>query len=117
MDNLWIELVRQVPAASAVIGTVFLFLRHLERLEDKRDANAKEAARERREHEVTINTMWANSIKSVVDQNDRTATMIVEKLVAIDKAADERYERLRKTDDLIKAIESQKNEMKKGSHP
>lgn len=111
MDTWIIELVRQVPSAAAVIGTVFLFLRWMEKSEQRREENAKQRAIEDRAHQMELNALWSNTIKSALDQQDETAVkttrMIVDKLSAMDKVAEERYRKMNITQDLIDAVKAQ----------
>ena len=111
MESWVVELIRQVPSAAAVIGTVYLFLRWMEKSDERREVNAKERAMEDRAHQIQINTLWANTIKGALDQQDRTALktteMIVDKLAAIDKAAEDRYKKMNITQDLIDAVKAQ----------
>lgn len=114
MDNWIIELIRQVPSAAAVIGTVYLFLRHIEKQNDRHSSNAKDKAIEDRAHQIDINTLWARTIKETVEQTDRTATtttkMIVDKLGYMDKAAEERYDKMKITQELIDAVKDLKKQ-------
>lgn len=108
MDNWIIELIRQAPSAAAVIGTVYLFLRFIEKTTIHQAANAKERAMEDRAHQIDVNTLWANTIKGALAQNDQTAVtttrMIVDKLAYMDKAAEERYEKMNVTQELIDVV-------------
>lgn len=114
MDNWITELIRQAPSAAAVIGTVYLFLRFIEKQNDRHAANAKDKAIEDRSHTIDVNSMWANTIKSISEQHDRTAVtttqMIVDKLAYMDKAAEERYNKMNITQDLIDAVKELKTQ-------
>ena len=119
MDSWVIELIRQVPSAAAVIGTVFLFLKWMAQSEERRDANAKDRAVQDRAHQIEINTLWANTIKEAFDRQDETAVkttqMIVDKLANMDKAAEERYRKMNITQELIDAVKLQTKKQSKES--
>ena len=114
MDNWVIELIRQVPSAAAVIGTVFLFLRFIEKQNQHQADRAKEKAVEDRAHQIDINSLWANTIKEAMEQTDKTAMtttqMIVDKLGYMDKAAEERYSKMNITQELIDAVNGMRKE-------
>ena len=65
-------------------------------------------------HQIDINTLWARTIKETVEQTDRTATtttkMIVDKLGYMDKAAEERYDKMKITQELIDAVKDLKKQ-------
>jgi hypothetical protein len=117
MDNWVIELIRQVPSAAAVIGTVFLFLRHIEKENQHQADRAKEKAVEERAHQIDINSLWANTIKEAMEQTDKTAVtttqMIVDKLGDMNKDIQEKYEKMRITQDLIDAVNGLRKEKEK----
>lgn len=112
MDSWITELIRQVPSAAAVIGTVFLFLRFIEKLSERQAAQAKEKAMEDRAHQIDINTLWSNTMKSALDHQDKTAMktteIIADKLAYMDKAAEDRYEKMNITQELIDVVKSMK---------
>ena len=117
MDNWVTELIRQAPSAAAVIGTVYLFLRFIEKENQRHADRAKEKAIEDRSHQIDINNLWANTIKEALKQNDETAItttqMIVDKLAYMDKAAEARYEKMIITQELIEAVNALKTEREK----
>lgn len=121
MDAWVVELIRQVPSAAAVIGTVYLFLRWMEKSDERREINAKERAIADRAHQIEINSLWANTIKGAFDQQDKTATkttqMIVDKLAAMDKALEERYKKMNITQDLIDAVKAQAQHIARTDKP
>jgi len=104
MNELLVELARQIPSAVAVIGMAFLFLKAEKEREERRVVNAKEMEKERRDHELMINNMWATYIKTLADKQDEAYVAIAEALADHEKASSERYERMGITKDLLKAV-------------
>lgn len=108
MDNWITELIRQVPSAAAVIGTVYLFLRFIEKREERQATNARDKSIEDRAHLMDLQQLWAGTVKNIIEQQDKTAekttAMIVDQLVDID----ERYKKQNITEDLIEAIKDLK---------
>jgi hypothetical protein len=90
-DGVLLEIARQIPVAVILFGVIVMFLRHLERSEDKRLAHdkemeslriaaAKEREAERRAYDATTNNMWAVSIRGIVESQEKTAAAIAERL-------------------------------------
>jgi len=102
MDAILLELARQLPSALAIGAVVFLFLRHDEHKETRRDENAKAAAIERRSHEVAQNQVWSNFIHSIIEKQDQTYKLISESLANHEENSAERYKRIGATQDLLK---------------
>lgn len=111
-DNVLLEMAKQVPAALALILTVYLFLNHIQKNDDKRfahekeletqrAANAKMHGEEQRAHELAMNNMWANHIKTIVDQVSAGNSAIAKALEEHEKASRDRYEKMGITDDLL----------------
>jgi len=105
MNELFVELIKQVPNAVAVIVMAYLFLKAEKEREERREANAKEIEQSRREHNIFINNMWAISIKQVVESQNAASETIAQTLAEHEKASQERYERMKVTDQLIKAVQ------------
>lgn len=99
-------MVKQVPSAAAVIGMAYLFLRAEEKRELRRVEDAKEKEKERRDHELQINNMWASYIKSLIDKQDETYELIAKSLSEHEKSSQERYDRIGITKDLLVAIKA-----------
>jgi len=117
MESLLGELIKQSPIAAAFIVMVWLFLRAEEKrearrvqtdkkLEESRVVNAKALELERREHEREINNMWANFMKTLIDQQNKNFTAVVHEIHEHEDRAQKRYERLNITRDLKKAARS-----------
>lgn len=101
-----------VPAAVAVILTVWMFLRAEEKREERRETNAKDKENERRAHELRINEMWVANIKTIVAKTDNTFRMISQALQEHEEASAERYERMGVTQNLIKLAKENLEEHK-----
>jgi len=112
MSDVWIKFIEQAPWAAAIIFTVYMFLRHLKELDAARSLNAANMAKERREHELQINNMWAVNIKTLIDKHDETTTMIASALAEHEKASEERYNRMSVTKDLIAAVKAESDRTK-----
>jgi len=113
--SIFIEIGKQAPYIVALIVLVSLFLITDERreakrlqntreLEDNRVKNATELENKREAHERDINNMWAQSIKMIVDQQERAHQTMMAALKEHDKASQDRYDRLGITNDLIQAV-------------
>ncbi len=113
-EPVLIEMVKQTPFAAILFGVILVFLRHLEKKDDARMAHEKDmetmrinAAKEqealRREHDTTLNNMWAVNIKNIVEQQQKTGQLIADALAEHEKASRERYEKMGITKDLFEA--------------
>jgi hypothetical protein len=112
MSEWAIELIRQVPNAAAVILMAYLFLKAEKEREERRVSNAKEMEAERRTHELNINNMWASYIKNIIDHQDDMSSALMKSISDHETASKERYEKMRITQELIDAVNAQR-EMKK----
>jgi hypothetical protein len=110
VDNAWLEMGKQAPYVALMIVLVVVFLNYIQKGEASRVQNARDLEDKREAHERDINNMWANSIKLIVDQQEKSHQAVMEMLKQHEQASRERYERMAKTDDLIKAIQDQKTE-------
>lgn len=115
MSDVWIKLIEQAPWAAAIILTVYMFLTYLGKLEDKRMAhdaeaekqrteNAKERERERRDHEMLIANLQANSMKAMLEKMEAGMETIAKSLSEHDRRSREQYEKIGMTKDLIAAV-------------
>jgi len=102
MNEVLIEMAKQVPGALAVIGTVYLFLKAESERENRRIANAKEMEMERRAHEIEKNNMWSSFIKNLIDSQNNASAVISNALAEHEIASKERYEKMGITNDLLK---------------
>ena len=107
MDQVLLELIRQVPSAAAVIGAVYLFLKREKEAEEIRTRNAAALEDKRQAHDSQINNMWAGYIKSIIEQVQQGNKTIVDTIAAHGKESAERYEKLGITQDLIDAVKEQ----------
>jgi hypothetical protein len=103
-STIYIELIKQAPYIAALILLVGIFLWTEDRRETKRIANAKELEDRREAHDREINNMWANSIKMITEQQNRTSEALMTALKEHDRASQERYEKIGITNDLIQAV-------------
>lgn len=105
MDSALIEFGRQAPYVGLMVVLVLIFLNWIQKSEATRTENAKELDEERREFEREINAMWANAIRSMMEQQEKAQAALMSALDRHELASQQRYERMRKTDDLIQAIQ------------
>jgi hypothetical protein len=116
MDStIYIELIKQAPYIAALIVLVGIFIwdgnrREASRSQSDRDMenlrtkNATELEDRREKHEREINNMWANSIKMLIDQQDKAHQVMMSAIKEHDRASQERYDRIGITNDLIQAV-------------
>lgn len=113
-ENLFIELAKQVPNLVIFLAVVYMFQKNNEkqeqlrienarRLEDKREAHEKTIEERRQAHDREMNNMWANNVKSLIDQQNQTFKMVVDIINDHEKASQDRYERMGITKDLLDA--------------
>jgi hypothetical protein len=108
MSDLLNELARQIPNAVAVIIMAWLFLTFERQREERRIKNAEDLEKERRQHELHINNMWATYIKQLVASQNEAFESIAQTLAEHERASRERYERMGITDALIQAAKEKK---------
>ena len=113
MDETLRALAVNVPAAFAVIATVWMFLRAEEKREERREANAKAKESENKDHELLMGQMWANHISTLVAKTDEIFKLIAEALSDHEEASKERYERMNITQDLVKLARERAEKRKK----
>jgi uncharacterized membrane-anchored protein YjiN (DUF445 family) len=135
-DSVLMEVAKQVPFAVILFGVIVIFLRHLEKLDDKRIAqdtarmahekemeilrmnSAKERETERRAFDTQVNGMWANSIKEILQKQDANHQLLVDHLKEMAKAFgsmleehdrndEERYKNMGITQNLLEAAKDQ----------
>lgn len=102
MDSMWTELARNIPAAAAVIFTIYIMSHYEERREQRREQNAKDKANEDREHEIKMQEMWSASLNLMNGKTDETFKLIAEMLDNHEKASADRYQKMGITQELIK---------------
>lgn len=105
MDNALVEFGRQAPYVGLMVILVLIFLNWIQKAEEIRVQNAKQLEEERRNHEREINNMWATAIRTIMEQQEKAQSALMSALDRHEKASQERYERMRKTDDLIQAVQ------------
>jgi nicotinamide mononucleotide adenylyltransferase len=124
MDALLSALAKEIPNAVALIVVVMMFLTfmrqnedkrllHDKTLEDQRVENAKQREIERRAHEIEMNSMWANYIKSLVEQVNSGHQAIVAALKTHEQESQDRYDRIGVTNDLLRAARDQQTKRTK----
>jgi len=104
MENILTELAKQIPNAVAVIVMAYLFLHFQKQAEERRVNDAKEQSKERRQHEAQINNMWAGYIKQLTENHEETFRAIAKALADHETSSQERYDKMRITQDLIEAV-------------
>jgi hypothetical protein len=118
MDEAVLELVRNLPAAAAVMFTVYIMLYFEERREKRREENAKSKSQEDRDHEVTIAQMLHNNILTITNSHKETAQLILDRtnetfmgikddLEDHERSSKERYDRMQITQDLVRLAKEQ----------
>jgi hypothetical protein len=111
MDPLFsavIKALEQIPNALAVIVMAYLFIRAEAEREERRIENAKTHEAERRAHELQINNMWATFFKNISDDQAKANNLIIKAIQSHEEAAEERYKKMRITQDLIQAVREKK---------
>lgn len=117
-EPLWVDLAKQAPYMVLMVAIVYMFLRFIEqwetrraadakKLEEERTNNAKQLEEMRQKHDSEINAMWASAIKTLVDEQNKTAKAISEALAEHEKASRDRYERMGITKELLVAAKEQ----------
>jgi len=111
-ENVLIEVAKQVPWAVIVFAVIFVFLKymresetarlaHEKELEAQRIAAAKERATAEREHQASVNNLWAQNVKSMTEQLVQTSKQIADALSEHERASQERYNKMNITQDLL----------------
>lgn len=124
MDNLWAKLAEQAPYMVIIVLLVIVFLRYIEKIEERRVNNAKELEASRQAHEDEleekrethnreINAMWAGSIKLVTDQQKAMQEAFLAALKDHEEKSRERYEKMGITKDLLEAAKERERERRK----
>jgi len=114
MDEILKELVKNIPVGVALVYMVRMFLldnqqrdekrlAHDTEMETSRVANAKEREADRRNYELEINNMWANHIRSVIENQNNSFENISTAIAGHEAASRERYEKMSITQELFKA--------------
>lgn len=103
MNEVFLEMAKQVPVGLAMIFIVYMFLTNENKREEQRTALAKDREQERRNYEIQINSMWASNIKAIIDQINTGNDKIVNALVDHEKMSKERYDKMGITGDLLDA--------------
>jgi hypothetical protein len=98
----------QIPNALAVIVMAYLFIQAEAQRETRRIENAKQHEEERRAHELQINNMWASFFKNISDDQGKANALIIKTMQQHEDAAEERYKKMRITQDLIQAVKEKK---------
>ena len=120
MNDVLVEMAKQVPAALAVVGVVWLFLRYMENQEIKRIANAKEQGDTQRAHDIQMqnvvrgrdlemNNLWASTVKNIMENQNKSSAEITEAIKEMQKDMVTQYEKLGITKDLWDAARNEIN--------
>ena len=113
-ENVLIEVAKQVPWAVIVFAVIFVFLKrmseseaarlaHEKELEAQHIAAAKDRATSEREHQASVNNLWAQNIKSITERWEQTSKQIADALSEHERASQERYNKMNITQDLLEA--------------
>jgi len=111
-DSILIEIAKQAPWAVILFAVIVVALRHVKeeasanRQHDKemealRIAAAKERETERRQHEMTLASMQASNIKSLIDNVTQSSREIADALKLHEENSKDRYEKMSITKDLL----------------
>jgi hypothetical protein len=135
-DSVLLKVAEQIPFAVILFGVILVFLRYVEKADDKRIAqdkdrlahekemeilrinSAKERETEKRESDRQTNNMWANSFreiqssqqdawKELADQMKEIGKAFSNALDEHDKKEQERYKSMNITQDLLEAAKDQ----------
>lgn len=112
MDQLLIELTKQIPSAVAVIGTVFLFLKAAEKERAERIVNAMDKNNVQRLHDIAmensrrgreleINNLWATTVKNMMSNQESSDMRIVEAIKTMQIEITNQYKKMGITRELI----------------
>lgn len=101
MNEVLLEMAKQVPVGLAIIFIVYLFQNNENKREQQRIDNAKTMEQERKAHELQLNNMWATAFKNLIDEIKSGQKAIADALATHDSAERERYERMGITKDLV----------------
>lgn len=118
MDNILLEMIKQVPAAAAVLGTVFLFLRAMrdERTDravitkdtrDKQMAHDVQLQQLTRSRELEMNNLWAVTVKNIIASQNVSMESIIDAVADLKKTTVEQYIKLGITQDLFKTAKEE----------
>lgn len=108
------KLGEQAPYLVIILLLVWAFLTYISKQDDKRLAhekemekmrteNAKEREKERREHELTIANMQANSMKQLIENITHMMQVQANALAEHERSSQERYDKMGITNDLLSA--------------
>lgn len=103
MNEVYVEMIKQIPLGAAMIAIVWLFQTNENKREEQRINNAKERQAEQRAFDLQVQSMWANNIKGLIDKVDEGQKIIAMALNEHERASRERYEKMGITDDLLQA--------------
>ena len=121
MDNTIFEMAKQVAAAMAVVGTVYLFLRSMREERIDRALNAKDIREKQMAHDVQLsqltrsrelemNNLWAVTVKNMLAAQNVAMESIVDAVADLKKTTVEQYVKLGITQDLLKTAKEQLKE-------
>jgi len=114
MDEVLIEMAKQVPAALMVGAVVWMFLKAAEKERAERIANAKEISDVQRAHELQmeasrrgreleINNLWATTVKNLMATQDTNNQIIVTAIKDMHIDISEQYKNMGITKELYNA--------------
>jgi len=121
MDTVLLEMIKQVPAAAAVLGTVFLFLKAMREERIDRALNAKDIRDKQMAHDVQLsglsrsrdlemNNLWAVTVKNIIAAQNTSMESIIDAVADLKKTTVEQYVKLGITQDLFKIAKEELKE-------
>lgn len=135
-DSVLLKVAEQIPFAVILFGVILVFLRYVEKADDKRIAqdkdrlahekemeilrinSAKEREAEKRESDRQTNNMWANSFREIQSSQQDAWKALADQLKDIGNAfssaldeherkSQDRYKSMNITQDLLEAAKDQ----------
>ncbi len=142
-DGVLLKVAEQIPFAVILFGVILVFLRFLEKVDDKRIAQdkdrlahekemevlrinaAKDRETEKRTFDNQTNNMWANSLKEILADQKAAMQMLAQQLRETaqafagsleehEKKSQERYKNMNITQDLLEAAKDQLRQKRGG---
>ena len=121
MDNTIFEMAKQIAAAMAVVGTVYLFLRSMREERIDRAINAKDMREKQMAHDVQLsqltrsrelemNNLWAVTVKNMLAAQNVAMESIVDAVADLKKTTVEQYVKLGITQELLRTAKEQLKE-------
>lgn len=101
MENAYIEVVKASPYGAIIIAVLYLLLRAQKEERLERASNAKEKADADRAHDMEKNKLWADTIKSISDDNKQASITIAKSVENMQRVLSDQYDKMGITKDLL----------------